>query len=344
MRIAIVNDLLLAVEALSRVVTSVPGYVIAWIATNGAEAVKKYEEDKPDLILMDLIMPVMDGVQATDAIMKKSPCPILVVTATVKGNAAKVFEAMGCGALDAVGTPVLGPGGKIEGGEELLKKIVTIRKLVNGDMPALNLKTAPGKTLREAPMPIVAIGSSTGGPKALAHILSRMPGTLGAALVIVQHVDTHFAASLAEWLSDQCKLTATLAREGIHPEQDVVYIAGTNDHLVLDPDGAFHYTSEPLYCPYRPSVDRFFLSLVDSWPRKGVAVLLTGMGRDGAKGLLALRRAGWLTIVQDEKTSIVYGMPRAAVELGAAVIISPLENIADEIVKSIQNREVIYER
>jgi len=122
MRIAIVNDLLLAVEALSRVVTSVPGYVIAWIATNGAEAVKKYEEDKPDLILMDLIMPVMDGVQATDAIMKKSPCPILVVTATVKGNAAKVFEAMGCGALDAVGTPVLGPGGKIEGGEELLKK------------------------------------------------------------------------------------------------------------------------------------------------------------------------------------------------------------------------------
>jgi len=91
-------------------------------------------------------------------------------------------------------------------------------------------------------------------------------------------------------------------------------------------------------------VDRFFLSLVDSWPRKGVAALLTGMGRDGAKGLLALRRAGWLTVVQDEKTSVIYGMPRAAVELGAAVIISPLENIADEIIKSIQNREVIYER
>ena len=129
MRIAIVNDLRMAVEILRRAIAMEPGHQVAWIAYNGAEAVDMCRADRPDLILMDLIMPEMDGVEATRRIMKTCPCPILVVTATVSGNAGKVFEAMGCGALDASATPVLAAGGGIEGARDLLKKIATIGKL-----------------------------------------------------------------------------------------------------------------------------------------------------------------------------------------------------------------------
>ena len=342
MRIAIVNDLKMAVEALRRVITSVPDYEVAWIALNGAEAVEKCSNDKPDLILMDLIMPVMDGVQATCAIMKKCPCAILVVTATVSGNATKVFEAMGCGALDAVCTPVFSGEGKIEGERELLKKINTIGKLVGIGKASINSNTKAEKILPGTVPPLVAIGSSTGGPKALSVILSQMPRNLGASIVIVQHVDVQFASGFAEWLNKQTTMEVTIAREGMHPEEDVVFIAETNDHLILDVDFAFHYTREPRDYPFRPSVDTFFLSIENHWPRKDVAVLLTGIGKDGAKGLLALRKAGWHTIVQDEHTSIVFGMPKTAIELGAAEEVLPLEKIEDSISEHIKKRVNSY--
>src|SRR5271157_4861093 len=152
MRIAIVNDLTLAVEVLRRLVRSVPGYEVAWTAGDGVEAVEKCARDCPDLILMDLIMPVMDGVQATKVIMKQSPCAILVVTATVSGNAAKVFEALSFGALDAVATPVFGTAGGIEGGEELLRKIVVIgRLIVHAQHPGLAVQLSPQAAPERAP-------------------------------------------------------------------------------------------------------------------------------------------------------------------------------------------------
>ena len=342
MRISIVNDLKIAVETLRRVITSVTDYKIAWVAFNGAEAVEMCRKDTPDLILMDLIMPVMDGVQATCTIMKNNPCPILVVTATVSGNASKVFEAMGCGALDAVGTPVFGKEGKIEGGEELLKKIHTIGKLVGAHNTILNVKPKTETISKPAVPPLVAIGCSTGGPKALSVILSHMPRKLGASIVIVQHVDIQFASGLAEWLNNQTELTVTLAREGKHPEENVVFIAETNDHLIIGDDLSFHYTVEPRDYPYRPSIDTFFSSIEHVWPRKDVAVLLTGIGQDGAKGLFSLRKAGWHTIVQDEQTSIVFGMPKSAIKLGAAREILPIEKIEDAIVTHIQTRATDY--
>lgn len=337
MRIAIVNDLLMAVEVLRRVLNTVPGYEMAWIAYNGSEAVEKCARDKPDLILMDLIMPVMDGVQATCTIMKDSPCAILIVTASVRGNAAKVFEAMGCGALDAVGTPVLGPEGKIEGGAELLKKIATIGKLIG--QPVGNERSGPSKIMPKGTPRLVAVGSSTGGPKALAEILAKLPGDFRAAVVIVQHVDVQFAGGLADWLNEQTHLSVTVASGGQTLREGMVYVAGTNDHLIIGPDLALHYTPEPRDYPYRPSVDAFFLSVEKHWPNKSVAVLLTGMGRDGAKGLLALRRARWHTIAQDEQSSVVYGMPKAAAELGAAVEILPLEKISESILRHIPDEE-----
>jgi two-component system response regulator WspF len=339
MRIAIVNDMLLAVEALRRVVTSVPGYEIAWVARNGVEAVEKCAADTPDVVLMDLIMPVMDGVEATRRIMAASPCLILVVTATVGGNAAKVFEAMGYGARDAVNTPVLGGDGRVKGGATLLAKIATLGKLLDTKPRQEPLRqpiaTAQAPT-RHLP-PLVAIGASTGGPAALAHILSGLPARFPAAVVIIQHVDVQFAAGLADWLQAQTSLTVRLAHEGCRLEVGTVWLADTNDHMVLTPQHTLSYVADPRDYPYRPSVDVFFKSLVkdgaEHWPAKAAGVLLTGMGRDGAKGLAVLRRAGWYTIAQDQASSVVYGMPKAAVEAGAATQILPLEAIAFALVR-----------
>ena len=335
MRIAIVNDLMMAVEALRRVISAAPGHEVAWIALNGAEAVEKCRTDRPDLILMDLIMPVMDGVQATAEIMRHSPCPILVVTATVEGNAGKVFEAMGHGALDAVCTPNFAPGGTVDGGAELMKKINTIAILTRNTpaekQPAVALAQPAPRP--EGLPPLIAIGASTGGPRVLADLLTVLPARPGAAIVIVQHVDSQFASGLTHWLDSQCNMQVKLASEGMVIENDTVYVAGTNDHLVLGSDRCLHYTAEPRDYPYRPSVDEFFTSLARHWGRTGIAVLLTGMGRDGARGLLALRRAGWHTITQDEATCIVYGMPRAAAELDAAVEILSPDGIATALLK-----------
>jgi two-component system response regulator WspF len=336
MRIAIVNDLALAVEVLRRLVRSVPEYEVAWTAANGIEAVENCARDCPDLILMDLIMPLMDGAQATRIIMKQSPCAILVVTATVSGNADKVFEALSAGALDAVATPVFGTGGGIDGGEELLRKIVVMGKLIAhaGQQTLAAPLTSQGKP--GLPPRLVALGASTGGPNAVAIILRGLPQDLGAAVVVVQHLDVQFVPGLVDWLGDQTGLTVSRVRESTKPEVGEVYVAATNDHLVVGADLAFHYTVEPVDCPYRPSVDEFFLSLGRHWPQPGVACLLTGMGRDGAQGLLALRQAGWRTMAEDERSCVVYGMPRAAMEAGAAEESLPVEGISTAILNELR--------
>jgi two-component system response regulator WspF len=243
-----------------------------------------------------------------------------------------VFNAMGYGALDAVSAPVIGPDGKIEGERELLKKIIMIEKLQMKGVSGLSgFPPQRRQSADSAPPMLAAIGASTGGPKALAEILSLLPPKLGAALVIVQHVDAQFAPGLAAWLNDQTPLRVEVAREGMKPAADTVLVAGANDHLVIGFDLACHYTPDPVDYPYRPSVNAFFLSLERCWPRPGVAILLTGMGKDGALGLAALRNAGWHTIAQDKETSVVYGMPAAAAELNAATEILPVSRIASAI-------------
>lgn len=341
-RAAIVNDLPMAVEALRRSLAASPDVELAWVARDGAEAVAKCAEDLPDVVLMDLIMPVMDGVEATRRIMRETPCAILVVTATVSGNAGKVFEAMGHGALDAVATPALGTDGAVFGGADLLKKISIVAKLLS-KQGAAPVKTAPAPPPGAQGLPPLAvIGASTGGPKALATVLAEMPRNLPAALVVIQHVDVRFAEGLAEWLGRQCPLRTAVAAEGQRLAPGVVHVAGTNDHLVLRPDLTLAYQAEPLDYPYRPSVDAFFHSVAEYWPTPGVAALLTGMGRDGAKGLLALRGKGWRTIAQDEATSVVYGMPKAAAEIGAAASILPLPDIARAIIDNVNHRSVAH--
>lgn len=282
MRIAIVNDMPLAVEALRRALSFEPAHQVVWVASNGLEAVQRCAELTPDLILMDLIMPVMDGVEATRQIMAETPCAIVIVTVDRQANVSRVFEAMGHGALDVVDTPPLGVGNPKDAAAPLLRKILNIGWLIGQRGTRVRAETLPARASGKR-QSLVAIGSSAGGPAALEILLKGLPRDFPAAIVLVQHVDQVFAAGMAEWLSSASGLPVRLAREG-----------------------------EP--------------------PQSGV-VLLAGMGRDGAQGLKLLREQGYLTIAQDQQSSAVYGMPKAAAAIDAAVEIRPLDRIAPRLLE-----------
>ena len=342
MRIGIVNHLV--AENLQQILVQESNYHIAWIAHDGTQAIAQCIKNTPDLVLMELNLPLMNGVEATRGIMKTAPCPILIVTTAVNNNTAQVFEAMGYGALDAVDTPLLGNNNHAQRSREIfLKKIKVITKLRTlANLPHLKQPSSLMKPTNQVPLTqavvphLIAIGSSTGGPKALAELLANLPNTLPATVVIIQHVNQEFAASLAGWLNIHSALPVQLALPHQQPQVGIVYLASSNDHLILTKQRTFAYTPEPHTIPYRPSVDVFFQSVAKHWPKKSVAALLTGMGRDGAEGLALLREAGWYTIAQDEATSVIYGMPKAAKERGAATDILPLGEISKAIKHFLQ--------
>lgn len=338
MRIGIVNDMVVVVELLRRIVSAIPDYKIAWVAYDGAEAVRRCAADPPDLILMDLIMPVMGGVEATSRIMETNPCAILIVTASVLGNISKVFEAMGHGALDVVRTPSLGADIQSEGTRALLQKMEMISRLIGrakAPQPAEPSEQQLDPLAHDAIPPLVALGASTGGPFALRQILPCLPANFPAPVVVIQHVDPHFAEGFVRWLAERCVLPVQIAQEGEVPRRGVIFVAGTTDHLVIDSSRRMYYTSRPADCIYKPSVDVFFESLRQHWPTRGVAALLTGMGRDGAQGMMGLADSGWLTIAQHKSSCVVYGMPKAAVELEAAQEVLPLAEIGPKIVAAL---------
>ncbi|KAA2212585.1 chemotaxis response regulator protein-glutamate methylesterase [Teichococcus oryzae] len=329
MRIGIVNDMPPVAEILRQVVAAAPEHRVAWTASTGDEAVQFCRHDRPDLVLMDLMMPGMDGVEATRRIMTETPCAILLVTPSVDANAARVFEAMGHGALDAVNTP--SEDGRTVGDTvPLLRKIAAIGRLA-GHHPGRRPRQAAGR-LPGSSHPLVAIGASAGGPAALAALLAGLPQDFPAAVVIVQHVDERFAAGMAAWLGDHSAMPVLLAQEGDTPMPGTVLLAGSDNHLTLKTASHLGYVPEPRDYAYRPSVDVFFRSVARLWRGDAVGVLLSGMGRDGAQGLKALRAKGCYTIAQDRASSAVYGMPKAAAELDAAVDILPLPSIAPRLI------------
>ncbi|MDD5349953.1 MAG: chemotaxis response regulator protein-glutamate methylesterase [Chthoniobacteraceae bacterium] len=333
MRIAIVNDMPMAAEVLKRAVLLRKTHEIAWVACDGAEALEKCRADTPDLILMDLIMPKTDGVQATRAIMAQCPCAILIVTVSVQENARMVFEAMGAGALDAVDTPALGCGDFEKVSAPLLAKLDSMGCLLRGREAARPAPPPASPRASVSAAPLVVIGASAGGPSALAAVLGGLPRDFPSPIVIVQHVDEQFALSLAGWLKQQCALPVKPAMEGAVPVPGEVLLAVRSDHLILAGPRRLGYCAEPKEAFYRPSVDIFFESVARRWPGEVVGVLLTGMGRDGAEGLKRLRDAGFHTIAQDRATCAVYGMPKAAVHIGAAVEVLPLQAIAASLCK-----------
>jgi len=368
MKIAIVNDLAVACEALRRAVAEDPALEVIWIARDGLQALELAQRARPDLILMDLIMPRMNGAEATREIMRVAPCPILVVTATVTGNAGLVYEALGAGALDAVNTPSFTQGATLRGGEELLRRIHLVARTQHAaaaESVAIGRRTIPsppspppiarpslvksaapqspssraagsdGSLAPSVPSPrtmcaIVAIGASTGGPRAVADVLRALPVDMTAATLIVQHVSTAFVRGFADWLGAETGRRVDLARAGQVVAAGDVLVAGEERHMVLGANGTIEYRDEPRALLHCPAIDELFASLAH-YGRPGVAVLLTGMGRDGAQGMMQLRSAGWHTIAQDEKSSVVWGMPGAAHKLGAAVETLALDRIAPAI-------------
>lgn len=330
MRIGIVNDMPLAVEALRQVLAQAPQHKVAWTAADGEQAVALALCDRPDVILMDLVMPRMNGVEATRRIMQEAPCAILVVTSDIESHAAQVFAAMGHGALDAVDTPLLYATTDAVGRHPLLAKIEAVRRLI---------ETGPG-----TPAPVgaksaatsghlVAIGASAGGPAALASILKELPAQFPAGIVIVQHVDSRFASGLARWLDDQCALSVAVAGEGDRVIPGQVLVAGTEEHLVFKSPDRLGYSSQPADQTYRPSIDVFFRSAGQFWAGGLTGLLLTGMGADGARGLKELRDKGHVTIAQDKSSSAVYGMPKAAAQLDAAREVLPLDRMARRLIE-----------
>ncbi|MGO4740818.1 chemotaxis response regulator protein-glutamate methylesterase [Bosea sp. 2KB_26] len=334
MRIGLVNDLPMAVELLRRIVVSTTEHAVAWIAVNGLEAVEACRRDRPDLILMDLNMPEMDGVAATQRIMAETPCPILLVTASVDANVSGVYDAMGHGALDAVDIPSVGADGNAQAqSAALLARIAMIGRLSRDVTPAAGT-TAPARRAVASAQRLIAIGASAGGPAAVASLLAGLPRGFPAALVLVQHLDAHFVPSFASWLGQHTALAVRPAIEGDRPEPGTVLIAASGDHLVFKSGHDLGYRSEPRDYVYRPSVDVFFESVAQWWQGDLVGVLLTGMGRDGARGLKLLRDRKYLTLAQDRATSAVYGMPKAAAAIDAASEILPLAAIAPRLVEA----------
>lgn len=339
MRIGIVNDMVLAAEALRRTIIHASKHDVVWIAQDGADAVARCERDRPDLILMDLFMPRLNGVEATRQIMAKTPCAIVIATAQVENHTGKIFEAMGAGALDAVNIPVFTADHNLDGTKELIAKIEIINRLL-GPPPSyhrLGSNSKPALLTPPRAERLIAIGSSAGGPSALTTILAALPMDFPASVVIVQHVDKQFAHGLTVWFATHTKMQVRVAAEGDRLEPGQIYLAGRDRHLVMFSPTQLGYTSQPATASYCPSVDVFFQSVARQWRGKAVGVLLTGMGRDGAQGLKALRDAGHHTIAQDKISSAVYGMPKAAAELEAAKEILALDKIAARLTNIVTN-------
>lgn len=335
MRVAIVNDLKLAQLALRRLIESAEDGEVAWVAEDGEQAIARCAQDVPDLILMDLVMPNVDGVEATRRIMQESPCPILVVTATVEGNLSKVYHALGAGALDAVSGPTFAGDGTLKDAGPVLKKMNTMRRLMK---PVPELDTLRRRSSSGAfPPPtqpaerLVVIGASTGGPQAVVDVINGLGGSFRPPVIVVQHLDAAFVPGFVTWLGSQTGWPARAIEVGDAPEPGTIQVAAGGNHLVMGLTRRMRYEEEPAELAYRPSVDVFLLSLKRNWPTPGVAVLLTGMGQDGAKGMVQLKERGWATLAQDEASSVVYGMPKAAAEQGGTTAIVSLAEMGRNV-------------
>ncbi len=321
MKIGIVNDSNMATQAIASTLQSSPEHHVLWTAQNGPDAIRLCSENTPDLVLMDLVMPGMNGVETTRAIMRSCPTAILVVTASVSLNCALAFQAMGAGALDVIATPTLASN---DGRSGFLQKIAQLAVIIADPLPPAVLrpnhshKTA--RAVHSTNNTLVAIGCSAGGPAALAEILTALAPVERAAVVIIQHIDARFIDDLAGWLKGFCKDPLQLVAEGDLIEPGRIYLAGKHGHLETQARSRLHYNPNLGGRAYQPSVDVFFASIARTWRGRALGAVLTGMGRDGATGLHAMRDAGFLTIAQDENSSALFGMPKAAAPFASEIL------------------------
>jgi two-component system response regulator WspF len=333
MRVAIASESDGVTAVLRQVVSSIKGWRVAWAAADGRSTEAACVRDRPDLLLLSLDLGGPATAHVVRRIMRDASCLIIAVAKDPRTQAGLLFEVMGAGAVDAITTPSVGADGRLAGLDEVARRLRTAGRLVTNRTEAGPAQVDPAGA---SAAPLVAVGASTGGPAAVARVLASLPADLPAGVVVVQHVDAQFAPNLVAWLDGQTPLAVRLAKPGDRPSPGVVSVTGSNDDLALTADLRFAVRRPRDGTFYHPSVDVFFESVAAFWPTKGVAALLTGIGRDGAEGLLALRRKGWHTLAQDEQSSVVFGMPKAAAELKAAAEILPIDGIGMAIVRAVQ--------
>ena len=330
-RVLVVEDSLTVRKRIVEVLQSDPEVEVIAEAEDGRRCIELCQELKPDVITLDMVMPVMSGLAATEYIMAYFPTPIVIVSASMnRGDLFRTYEALAAGAIEVLEKP----GDDERDGDWESRLIFTVKvasrvKVITHPRLRLASPRATARhagTVAEGPIELIAIGASTGGPGAIVEILRGLPADLAVPILLVVHIDEAFGKSFAEWLDGQSSLRARLAVDGEPLPARGLVMAPPDHHMILR-DGRLMLTRDPARHSCRPSVDTLFDSLVPQGAHVA-ACLLTGMGRDGAEGLLAIRRAGGVTIAQDEATSIVFGMPREAIALGAALHVLPLDRIA----------------
>lgn len=340
-RVLVVEDSVTVRKRLIEILASDPDFSVVGEAADGKAAIGLCESLRPDVMALDMMLPVMTGLAVTEYVMGHCPTPILVVSSsTNRGELFQTYEALAAGALDVLDKP---KGDEADGEWEhkflstmkLLSRIKVIthpRARLREAVPAFAPTRRPSNEARTGR--VVAIGASTGGPAAVRAILEGLPSDFALPVLLVLHLAEGFGASFADWLDGVSPLRVTCARDGerLSAVGGRVVLAPPDVHLVVR-DAALRLTRDPErnYC--RPSVDVLFESAARELGSRAMACLLTGMGKDGAAGLLAVRRSGGRCLAQDEATSVVYGMPREAALLGAAQEVLPLSEIASAIVE-----------
>jgi two-component system chemotaxis response regulator CheB len=357
-RVLVIEDSLTVRKRMLEVLGSDPGIEVVGEAEDGQRGIELCQSLRPDVVTLDMMLPVMSGLAATEYIMAYCPTPILIVSAsTNRGEMFKTYEALAAGALD-----VLDKHTGDEPNGEWEQRLVSTVKLISRIKVITHPRARLGSTAQRlpsgiaaaaAPLPAathgqpghlraVVIGVSTGGPAALIAILRGLPRDFPLPLIIVIHIGKLFAPAFAEWLDAQTPIRVAYARDG-EPLPPVgegrALLAPPDVHLVVR-QGQLRYTHAAELHSCRPSVDVFFASVAAELGASCVACLLTGMGKDGAEGLLAIRRAGGRTIAQDEASSVVFGMPREAILLGAAEQVLPLDKIAPALVALTRTAEM----
>ncbi|HEY7629750.1 MAG TPA: chemotaxis-specific protein-glutamate methyltransferase CheB [Thermoleophilaceae bacterium] len=347
LRVLVTEDSVVARALLVSIINRDSGLEVVGEARDGEQAVKLAAELKPDVITMDVHMPKVDGLEATRQIMGETPTPIVVISAIDPKDVKMSFEALNSGALAVLAKP---SGPTAPDFNERAAEIVNTVKTMAGvrvvrRRPRLSASPPsavgrPPEVAPVAPVPpaarrrvdLVAIGSSTGGPDALGKIIGALPANAPVPILIVQHITVGFHQGLVDWLNNVTPLSVKLGEAGHRPVAGEVILAPGEHHMSVDTAKRLVLTEESPVRGHRPSATHLFRSVASVYGANAMGVILTGMGDDGADGLVELRRAGGWVIGQDEATCVVYGMPREAAARGAVSEVRPLPEIASAIV------------
>lgn len=344
-RVLVAEDSPTTRELLLAILGSDPEIRIVGEARNGVEAVEKCQELRPDLVTMDIHMPRMDGLEATRLIMKEAPTPVVIISGQVdEREATHAADALRAGALGVLATPVGPRSPDFERSSrrilELVKGMAQVKLVSRHSRAHTRPSPVPSRLsrpvsveAREARVRGVAVATSTGGPAALTRLLAGLPSDFPVPILVVQHISPGFVKGLASSLNAACALEVKLAEREERVAPGTVYIAPDECHLAVTRHGRITLSRQPPTNGFRPSGDVLFQAVAGAWRDAAVAVILTGMGEDGVEGLGAVRDAGGLIVAQDQESSVVFGMPGAAIEAGLPDVILGLDQIADYLVE-----------